>query len=135
MTNNTDSFSAAERKVVTYGAVMADLNYIAKTSGDDTAYFDNKLKGLDGKTVCGFVVNGIATKLKLSQLLSKLGFRFTSVHTEPSPNKAELQIHPEYAERARDLFSNWSSWIIIEQRLTGNKELDAKWSQVVAKSR
>lgn len=132
MVNKAQEFNKAEHQLITYGQVMEDLNYIAKTAGDDTAHFDIKLKDVNGKSVCGFVFNGIATGLKLSQLLGKLGIRCTHHYPEQTPYKGEIHIHPEYASMAKELFANWTSWVVVEKRITGNMEIDAKWSRVVA---
>ena len=135
MTSKTDTLNRGRQKVITYGQVMEDLNYIAKTSGEDTAYFDVKLKDPSGKKVCGFVFNGIATGLKLSQLLSKLHIKYSHYYPEPTPLKGELYIDSEYSQMAKNLFSAWSSWIIVEKRITGNKEIDAKWMCDITKMR
>lgn len=132
MTSKTDTLNRGRQKVITYGQVMEDLNYISKTSYDDTAHFDPKLKDTNNKTVGGFVFNGIATGMKLSQLLGKLGIRFIHYYPDPTPNHGELHIHPEYSQMARDLFSGWTSNMVIKRQMTGNKNLDDQWIRVVA---
>ncbi len=132
MHNNTESLNKGIQKVITYGQVMNDLNYIAKTSGDDVAYFDIKLKDVNNKTVCGFVFKGLVTGLKLSQLMDKLNIKYSHYYPVPTPTQGELHIDPQDAQRAKDLFANWTSWITIERRLTGNKEIDSKWAQIVS---
>ena len=49
--------------------------------------------------------------------------------------KGELQIRPAFTKHATDLFYAWSSLITIEQRITGNAELDAQWQRIVSKAR
>ena len=132
MTTKVQEFNKGERQVITYAQVIEELNYIAQKSGDDTAQFDTKLKDINGKTVCGFIFNGVATRMLLGHLLSKLGIVYTQHYPEPTPYKGEIHIHPEYTMLAKDLFTGWATWIMIEKRITGNRELDAKWSRVVA---
>ncbi len=127
-----DSFNAASKYVITYGDVMRDLNYISQTSGDDAAHFATDLTNIYGKRTSGFVFNGIATRLKLSQLLDKLGILYVSHFPTPDPTRGEIHIDIEFAQMASNLFANWQSCVIIEQHITGNKKTDDKWHQIVA---
>lgn len=132
MTSKAEALNRGTQQVITYGQVMEDLNYISKTSYDDRAHFDPKLKDSNNQTVGGFVFDGVSTGMKLSQLLSKLGIRFTHYYPDATPNHGELHIHPEYSKMARDLFSGWQSNMVTERQLTGNKNLDDQWLRVVA---
>lgn len=130
-----DALNKAQDKVVTYGQVMSCLNNIAKNSGNSEAYFSTDLISPEKKKVTGFKFSSAQQEADLSNLLKSLKISF--IHYYPTINNqvGELHIMPEHAEVAKKLFNNWSSWVIVERNITGNKELDAKWSEVVSCTR
>ena len=133
--NEKETFNRAAKQVVTYGQVMSHLNNIAKQSGGDEAYFSSDLTSPENKKVAGFKFSSVQQHASLCALLELLGMRFYTYYKNLNSQVGELHIAPEHTATAKKLFDNWCSWIIIEQRITGNKELDSKWSEIVKHSR
>ncbi|MBR2482397.1 MAG: hypothetical protein IKB49_00720 [Alphaproteobacteria bacterium] len=135
MTEKKAAFTKATSKVVTYGELMREMNKIAQASGTDYAGFAIDLKSVDGKKVCGFEFATAQQEMALSAILDKLGIEHSHVHKDIKSQKGELHIAARHAKHATDLFYAWSSLITIEQRITGNAELDAQWQRIVSKAR
>ncbi|MDO4423258.1 MAG: hypothetical protein Q4C08_00480 [Pseudomonadota bacterium] len=133
--NNKQKFEHARHRVITYGGVMEILNAIAKNSGADGASYNQNLKDFDGRSVSGFEFTTHDQATQLGKLLSDLGIKYSHAYDSIKSQAGRLEIAPADRARADELFKNWSSWVIIEPRITGNAELDAKWHRVVSKSR
>ncbi len=133
--NNKQNFEQARQRVITYGGVMARLNDIARNAGTDTASYSHNLTDFDGRSVSGFEFSTNDLAVRLGKLLSDLGIKYTNAHNDIQSQAGRLEIAPVDRKRADELFKNWSSWVIVEPRITGNAELDAKWQRVVSKSR
>lgn len=132
--NKKETFNRATKQVMTYGQVISRLNNIAKRSGDAEAYFSSNLIGTEKEKVAGFKYSSVQQWNDLSALMESLGIRFYTLFTL-DPQVGELHIAPEHTEMAKKLFDNWCSWVIIEPTITGNKELDSQWSEIVGHSR
>ncbi len=130
-----DTFNKAEKQVITYGQVISRLNNIAKQSGGDEAYFSSDLISPENKKVAGFKFSSVQQRAALCALLESLGIGFYTHYKNLDPQVGELHIAPEHTEMAKKLFDNWCSWVIIEPKITGNKELDSQWSEIVGHSR
>ncbi|MBR2342133.1 MAG: hypothetical protein IKA73_01570 [Alphaproteobacteria bacterium] len=135
MTEKKAAFTKATAKVMTYGQMIKELNNIAQISGADYAGFAIDLKGADGEKVAGFIFTTTQQEIMLSRLLDVLGIEHVHVRNDINSQKGELQIRPAFTKHATDLFYAWSSLITIEQRITGNAELDAQWQRIVSKAR
>ena len=130
-----EALNKAATKVITYGQVISRLNSIAKQSGNAEAYFSSDLiSPIHGKTV-GFKFASAQQGAELGTLLESLGMRFVRHHATLNEQVGELHIAPEHAANAKKLFDNWCSWVTIEPRITGNKELDSKRSEIVGHTR
>ena len=129
-----DTFNKAEKQVMTYGQVISRLNDIAKRSGGAEAYFSLNLIDVENKKVAGFKYSSVQQGNDLRALMESLGIRFYTLFTL-DPQVGELHIAPEHTEMAKKLFNNWGSWVTIERKITGNKELDSRWSEIVGYSR
>ena len=135
MMDTKDTFNKAEKQVMRYSQVMSRLNNIAKQSGGDEAYFSSNLISPENKKVAGFKFSSIQQRASLCELLELLGMRFYTHYKNLNSEVGELHIAPEHTEMAKKLFDNWCSWVIIEPKITGNKELDSQWSEIVGHSR
>ncbi len=125
----------ATAKVLTYGQVMTRLNDIAKLSGNSEAYFTTELASIDAGTQTGFKFSSAAQAQSLSELLNDLGIAFIRHHPGLDANVGELYILPAHVATAQKIFNNWSSWIIVEPRVTGNQTQNTKWAQPISLSR
>lgn len=128
-------FEQAGQRVITYGGVIKKLNDIAKGAGTDVASYSQSLKNATGETVSGFEFSTHKLAEKLGCLLSELGIKYVNAYDSIKSQAGRLEIAPTDRAHADELFKNWSSWVIVEPRITGNAELDAKWQRVVSKSR
>lgn len=128
-------FAQAQHRVITYGGVMEILNSIAKNSGTNSASYNHNLKDFDGRPVSGFEFTTHDQAAQLGKLLSDLGIKYSHAYDSIKSQAGRLEIVSADRARADELFKNWSSWVIVEPRITGNAELDAKWYRVVSKSR
>lgn len=128
-------FQNAAKKVLTYGQVMIRLNDIAKQSGNSEAYFTTELADIDTGTQTGFKFSSAAQAQSLSQLLNDLGIAFICHHSGLDVNVGELYISPAHVATAQKIFNNWSSWIIVEPRVTGNQTQNTKWAQPIFHTR
>ena len=128
MSNQKEQFNQAALRAITYGDVMSRLNEISRGAGANTAHYNTNLKKTDGKTVSGFEFSTHELAEKLGKLLSDLGIMYSDA-------AGRLIITDADRVRADELFYGWTSWSIIEPRITGNAEMDAKWRRVVNKSR
>ena len=135
MTDKKQSFAKAEKVVITYGDMIQRLNNIAKNSGTDTAHYNNHMKDFDGNPISAFEFSCPELSIKLERLLRDLNIKYSHAYDSIKSQAGRLEIAPADRARADELFKNWSSWVIIEPRITGNAELDAKWHRVVSKSR
>lgn len=135
MDDKKQNFKRAQQRVITYGAVMNTLNTIAKRSGTDTASYNHNLKDFEGRSVSGFEFSSNELAAQLAKLLDDLGIKYSHAYDGIKSQAGRLEIAAADRTRADELFKNWSSWIIVEPRITGNAELDAKWQRVVSKSR
>ncbi|MBQ7056119.1 MAG: hypothetical protein IJN91_04280 [Alphaproteobacteria bacterium] len=133
--NKKETFNRGTKQVITYGQVISQLNNIAKQSGNDDAYFSSNLISPENKKVAGFKFSSIQQRASLCELLELLGMRFYTHYKNLDPHVGELHIAPEHTEMAKKLFDNWCSWVIIEPKITGNKELDSQWFEIVGHSR
>ena len=124
-------FSKAAAKVMTYGKVMQELNKISQMSGVDYAGFSKNLKDVQGNTTLGFEFDTAQQEMQLSELLDSLGIKFVHYKADIKSQKGQLHIAPEFHKLAGELFETWNSFVIIEPRITGNAEIDAKWARVV----
>ena len=128
-------FSKAAAKVMTYGNVMQELNKISQMSGVDYAGFSKNLKDVQGNTTLGFEFDTAQQEMQLSELLDSLGIKFVHYKADIKSQKGQLHIAPEFHKLAGELFETWNSFVIIEPRITGNAEIDAKWARVVSHTR
>ena len=128
-------FSKAAAKVMTYGKVMQELNKISQMSGVDYAGCSKNLKDVQGNTTLGFEFDTAQQEMQLSELLDSLGIKFVHYKADIKSQKGQLHIAPEFHKLAGELFETWNSFVIIEPRITGNAEIDAKWARVVAHTR
>lgn len=135
MADKKSAFAKAAAKVVTYGELVREMNKIAQLSGANYAGFAVDLKSVDGRKVCGFEFETAQQEMALSAILDKLGIEHTHAHKDIKSQKGELHIATKHEKHAKDLFYAWSSLITIEQRITGNAELDAQWQHIVSKTR
>lgn len=128
-------FEQAGQRVITYGGVIKKLNDIAKSAGTDVASYSQSLKNAAGENVSGFEFSTHELAEKLGLLLSELGIKYVNAYDSIKSQAGRLEIASADRAHADELFKNWSSWVIVEPRITGNAELDAKWQRVVSKSR
>ena len=128
-------FEQAGQRVITYGGVIKKLNDIAKSAGTDVASYSQSLKNAAGENVSGFEFSTHELAEKLGLLLSELGIKYVNAYDSIKSQAGRLEIASADRAHADELFKNWSSWVIVEPRITGNAELDAKWQLVVSKSR
>ncbi len=135
MTDKKEKFNQAASRVITYGDVISRLNDISRNAGTDTAHYNHNMKDFDGKPVSGFEFSTHELATRLGRLLSDLGIKYSNAYDGIKSTAGRLEIADSDRVRADELFKNWTSWVIIEQRITGNAELDAKWRRVVSKSR
>ncbi|MBQ2017363.1 MAG: hypothetical protein II208_02445 [Alphaproteobacteria bacterium] len=135
MVNMKEKFNQAASRVITYGGVMSRLNDIANSAGSDTAHYNQNLKDFDGKSVSGFEFSTPELGAKLGRLLSDLGIKYSNAYDDIKSGAGRLEIADADRAHADKIFKNWTSWVIVEQRITGNAELDAQWNRVVSKSR
>ena len=133
--NKKQQFEQAGHRVITYGSVIKKLNEIAKGAGADVASYSQNLKNATGESVSGFEFSTHELADKLGHLLSELGIKYINAYDSIKSQAGRLEIASADRAHADELFKNWSSWVIIEPRITGNAELDAKWQRVVSKSR
>lgn len=133
--DKTNIFSKAAAKVMTYGKVMQELNKIAHMSGSDYAGFSKNLKDVKGNKTLGFEFDTAQQEMQLSDLLDSLGIKFVHYKADIKSQKGQLHIAPEFHKLAGELFETWNSCVIIESRITGNAEIDAKWARVVSHTR
>lgn len=133
--NKKQQLEQAGQRVITYGSVIKKLNEIAKGAGADVASYSQNLKNATGESVSGFEFSTHELADKLGHLLSELGIKYINAYDSIKSQAGRLEIASADRAHADELFKNWSSWVIIEPRITGNAELDAKWQRVVSKSR
>ncbi len=133
--NKKQQYEQAGQRVITYGGVIKKLNDIAKSAGTDVASYSQSLKNATGETVSGFEFSTHKLAEKLGLLLSELGIKYVNAYDSIKSQAGRLEIASADRAHADELFKNWSSWVIVEPRITGNAELDAKWQRVVSKSR
>ena len=128
-------FNQGAGRLITYGGVISRLNKISNSAGTDTAHYNNHMKNFDGKSVSGFEFSTPELGAKLGRLLSDLGIKYSNAYDDIKSGAGRLEIAAADRAHADEIFKNWTSWVIVEQRITGNAELDAKWHRVVSKSR
>lgn len=133
--NKKQQLEQAGQRVITYGSVIKKLNEIAKGAGADVASYSQNLKNATGESVSGFEFSTHELADKLGHLLSELGIKYINAYDSIKSQAGRLEIASADRAHADELFKNWSSWVIVEPRITGNAELDAKWQRVVSKSR
>lgn len=133
--NKKAVFSEATEKVMTYGKVMQELNKISRMSGDDYAVFSANLKDVHGNKTLGFEFDTVQQEMQLADLLDSLGIKFAHYKADIKSQKGQLHIVPEFHKMATELFGMWSSSVIIEPRITGNAEIDARWAREVSHTR
>ena len=135
MADKKENFNKAASRVITYGDVMSRLNEISKNAGADVANYNRKLKNAAGDSVSAFEFSTHELGAKLGRLLSDLGIKYTTAYDSIKSTAGRLEIADADRVRADELFDMWMSWVIVEPRITGNAELDAKWRRVISKTR
>lgn len=135
MADKKEKFNQGKSRIITYGDVMSRLNEISKNAGTDTAHYNHNMKDFDGKPVSGFEFSTHELGVKLGRLLSDLGIKYINAYDSIKSQAGRLEIADADRARADELFDMWMSWVIVEPRITGNAELDAKWRRDVSKTR